>query len=327
VSYSSNETCGDPIYFKRANQTIDHLPLCYGTDTCVIGFCEAQYYLGLVDTEGNIVSDFTNKERRCCLSHQIKVPSIDGGRLSLSQINVETVSSATELLNAGCIDQFGVHEPFDTSQDDMFVSFFNVIGGAYSDALGGACGLCPSHTPYCDAETKECRNITCADVKPYCLEDSLVGVRSRQFCPLTCGCANPAEDLILHGADFGCPETCSDYYNYDQAVDALGSCEDVSNSSLAMKDYVEEVKRLSTGWPGFWGDEWRATVGPLLKEFGCSAVSSLLDSADSPQDLCVFGGTMWPVKPISYLCPQACECSTKMMWGCPSSCAVNATAV
>jgi hypothetical protein len=101
----------------------------------------------------------------------------------------------------GCENMMGSQPVWTNPAYDMDVvtiySFMNLLGGAFGDALGGACGLCPADKPFCDPNTETCQSIDCTMVEPYCLEDSTAGVRARQICPEQCGCADPSSKLVL----------------------------------------------------------------------------------------------------------------------------------
>jgi hypothetical protein len=323
IKYVGNDTCGASIYYTKINQT-SATPYCEDNMVCVATFCEAQYFVGIVDIHGVELGAYSDDDIRCCLAQQMKTPNIKGGRLSLNGFEDETAATATDLLNAACTDQLGPQIPYVEDQDKLYVTFYNLIAGSFSDVFGGTCGICPAHTPYCDPVLNECRNITCSDVSQYCLEDSTAGLRARQFCPITCGCASPTNQLVLSGPSFGCPANCGDYLYYDAEVKEL-TCEDKPYNASEFSDYVGEVTRVSNVWPGFWRDQWLTTVGPFIQTYGCQALYEIFWNPSLPQDLCRFGGSMWPIKPITYLCPITCGCASEMRWGCPSSCAVNVT--
>jgi len=321
----SNETCGEPVYFRKENQTVP-APYCdvsQGNTPCQVTFCEAQYYIGLIDINGNNIVTYPDEDLFCCISAQIITPNIIGGKFSLNFINSETTSSSTDVWNAGCIDLLGRVDNSD-DEDGIIFSFYNLLAGALSDVFGGECGICPSLSPYCDPVSNKCTNITCSDLTDYCYEDSTEGVRARQFCPVTCGCNNPSDQLVLTSSAYGCPQNCADFAPYDNSV-STQECVDEVIGSNRTADYVNEVTRISSTWPAFWQAQWLNSLAPYLIAYGCSAVSSFKIGESLPMDACVEGGTMWPIKPMSHLCPVACGCSSKMIWGCPSSCSVNAT--
>lgn len=325
-SSSSSHSCGESILFMKINQTTN-TPFCDATidnGICEVTFCEAQFYVGLIDIDGNILSSYNENEIKCCIAQQIQTPNIKGGRLSLNGIEKESLSTSMDIWNAGCVDQLGPQEPFASDQDNLIFPFYNLAGQSFSDVFDNTCGICPAHIPFCDPIMNECKNITCNDIETYCLEDSTAGVRARQFCPITCGCNNPSNILVLMSSDFGCPQNCANYHTYDDSV-SMDECFDKEATSNETINYVNEVIRVSSVWPGFWRDQWFTALAPYLLSYGCNAVTLFKTSQSVTMDLCVFGGTMWPIKPIAYLCPVACGCPNEMMWGCPSSCAANET--
>merc|ERR1719188_863088 len=66
---------------------------------------------------------------------------------------------------------------------------------------------------------------SCADVATKCAEESTAGVRARQYCPVTCGCHDPAAPLALSSAEEGCPVSCVESEQHAQKLGNL-SCMD-----------------------------------------------------------------------------------------------------
>mmetsp|Transcript_26972 Transcript_26972/g.34994 ORF Transcript_26972/g.34994 Transcript_26972/m.34994 type:complete len:798 (+) Transcript_26972:29-2422(+) len=314
--------CGDSIFYEKANQTIPP-PFC-DSGVCEVSFCEAQYYVGLIDIYGNIVQSFSDDDWYCCISAQIKTPNIHGGRLSLLGFQTETVSNVMQIWNPGCSDVLGEILLDDEDQEFTILPFSNLFAGRIGDVLGGMCGICPYHLPYCDPVLNQCTKISCNLLEPYCLEDSTIGLHTRQFCPSTCSCSDPSNNLILTSSDYGCPNTCTDYMNYEEAV-AEKSCEDEPIGSNLTIAYIDEVARISSDWPGFWRDQWSTVVYPYISTYGCDAIPVLVTNPTIPMDFCVEGNSFWPIKSMAYICPVSCACSTEMMTGCPSKCFINTT--
>jgi hypothetical protein len=200
----------------------------------------------------------------------------------------------------------------------MIYPYYNLLGGSLGDSLGGTCGTCPAYAPFCDPDLKQCTNVTCEDVKRYCYNDSTVGIRVRQFCPITCDCHNPYSAQVLQGADYGCPTTCSLKVPYEEALSNI-TCKDIEDLEL-MKDHIREVEKVVSEWPGQWQEQWSTTVADAFRAYGCSVIPFMNDNIFAPFDFCTFGGTLWPVKPMSYLCPITCGCDVEMIWGCPEQC-------
>jgi len=198
----------------------------------------------------------------------------------------------------------------------------NLLEGAIKDATATASsGRCP-HEDQPFWFEGECVVPVCANIKQYCLEDSLAGIRARQFCSQTCGCSDPASSLALMGSEFGCPLSCASSPSYAAAVMKL-ECKDASPGSPKLAAWGQEIVSASKGWPSNWAD-YAPVHAQAILSYGCSLLA--VYRASSGIDWCTFGGTFWPVKPISYLCPESCGCREVLsaggsMWGCPASCA------
>jgi hypothetical protein len=98
--------CGEDIYYQSENQTVD-VPYRATSGVTTLSFCESEYYSGMEDINGNILGEFTQSQRDCCLAKQIQTPNIFGGRLSIKGYESETVSTAMDVWNPGCVDMLG----------------------------------------------------------------------------------------------------------------------------------------------------------------------------------------------------------------------------
>jgi len=317
-----NQECGDHVSYYYANQTRT-LPFRATTEGLLLmSFCESEYYPGLIDHNGVEVAVFNEDQIACCLAAQILTPNIDGGRVSLNGFKSETISTAMDIWNPGCVDLLGKisTDSDDFHQTEQIYPFSNLLAGSLGDALGGTCGTCPAGQPFCNETLGKCTYISCADVLPLCFEDSPAGMHSRMFCPLTCQCHNPHGPQVLNGPEFGCPENCPLKKPYLDAVSGNLACEDEEPGSSLIEAYIEEVQNVVDEWPDYWKEQWDSTVVPQVLGFGCDSISIFKEAETAAFDFCAWGGTLWPVKPMSYLCPMTCNCSTEMMWGCPDTC-------
>ena len=119
-----------------------------------------------------------------------------------------------------------------------------------------------------------------------------------------------------------------------RAARAALPCTDVPTSDpdfVALLDDLDEVRQ-------FWPADWRSGIGTyvrILRRHGCDflalgsdrmAMSDLLPGEFPPYlfgvNLCVEGGSFWPLKPLSYFCPEACGCRGGDPH-CPDSCPVR----
>jgi hypothetical protein len=82
--------------------------------------------------------------------------------------------------------------------------------------------------PLC-AHSGVCVQATCPDVARYCHANSVAGVRARQLCPITCGCASPRAPLALALPSSGCGTRCVHAGRY-LAARAQLPCADVDTS-------------------------------------------------------------------------------------------------
>jgi len=314
----ADDLCGDIIYYKLANQTrtFPYRPDVNGI--LEISFCESEYYTGLIDIHGNLVKEFTSEDTHCCLSQQIRTPNIFGGRVSIKGFEQETTANTMDIWNPGCVDIIGRLATEDPQQTEMIYPFTNLLAGSFSDTLGGKCGVCPAHRPFCDGHT--CRNMSCSDVEPYCNDDTTTGIRARQFCPETCNCHNPFTHQVLNDPNYGCPASCADKEPYREVLSNNITCEDVPMNSSLIAQHLSDIEIVVDTWPGLWREQWDTMISPIFLAMGCGAIDMIKSIDVSPFDFCTFDGSLWPVKPISYLCPVTCGCSEEMIWGCPESC-------
>merc|ERR1712196_341087 len=146
------------------------------------------------------------------------------------------------------------------------------------------------------------------------------GVRARQMCPQTCGCADPSSSLILSTPSYGCGEYCSRSETYASSLDAI-PCTDQDADSDGFVTYLEELVRVSVSWPENWAVGARETARQL-RQGGCGQIPVMYSWGNG--NFCKEEGTFFPIKPMSYICPVTCGCSAGDAH-CPSQCPENAT--
>jgi len=291
--------------------------------------CDAEMYATLAtkDVTGNTIQPPSTDQKRCCLALQLKTPSTTTGRFSVKTFELESIQESITIWNPACTDVLGPIKSLGATY-----AYNNLLEGSVVDAVALTCPpggssncstvVCPKDRPL--FHKGECVVPLCSNIKKYCFDDSAAGIRARQFCSETCGCADPTSQLVLAGEDFGCPVNCPHTPTYSMAVGKL-ACMDVPPGSPSLVAWADEVTRVSGTWPLNWADGAPRFVNSIVAD-GCWAASS-----NSPVgsayglDWCKFGGTFWPIKPISYMCPVTCGCAKAMrsggkQWGCPTSC-------
>ena len=187
---------------------------------------------------------------------------------------------------------------------------------------------CPPETPIC--KEGKCSTATCADAAPYCHFESVAGVRARQVCPQTCGCATPRSPLALSQPNSGCPLRCIQSTPYREALQSL-PCEDVAVDDPAFTGFLDSWENVSITWPKDWYESSLGFIS-FFRRWGCSYLAMTsppagITSADlfwppnfqSGVNPCVENGNFYPVRPLSYFCPRACGCRAGDQH-CPGTC-------
>lgn len=307
-----------------AVSTIDNLLRQSGrapfAEACDNDVCYIPSELSLIDKPGR---------PDCCFAIKTKVPSTDAGRFSLFVKNTETTVDATRLWNPGCFDAL-----------DGGAGYQNLLQGAMGDAVSSAnvsaCGGligCPAETPMCD--DGECVVPTCARVASYCRESSVAGVRARQLCPQTCGCTDPRSALALGLPSSGCGDRCVRSGVYLDALSTL-PCEDVPVADPQFAAFLNDWDRVRQSWPNDWNQGSMIYIA-ALRARGCGFLGSAEMQMEALTSIagayppylfginpCVEGGTFFPVKPLSYFCPEACACRAGDAH-CPRTCPARNT--
>jgi hypothetical protein len=162
---------------------------------------------------------------------------------------------------------------------------------------------------------------SCSDVAPMCGRDDVMGTRARQFCPSTCGCDDPASELILFGADLGCPLTCVDTPRYAQA---LGNIECVDWTPGSPVDLIDAY--LAGLWQMDWSTELVDGIIEILNmtltEHGCPGLVSFMETPTADWrfgDLCKSDNQAL-FRPITAICPVSCGCQQSKDLLCPATC-------
>ena len=135
-------------------------------------------------------------------------------------------------------------------------------------------GRCPTKSPLCrevSAGNFACTVVQCVDAIPYCNQSAVVGVRSRQLCPITCGCDQPRGPLALTLPNGGCPETCALVPTYTNVMDTI-PCEDVPVGDPGFLAFLDAYEQNAAQWPQDWRvSSWR-TIG-FMRQYGCDYIT------------------------------------------------------
>ena len=273
------------------------------------------------------------RERRpdCCLAKQVRVPQTKAGRFSIAVKKQESAIDAVTLWNPSCADVLGSGLGYD-----------GLLQGAMGDAIDGKCmndtcpaqgvqlyceGGCSAETPVCLGG--KCMKANCKDVQHYCHKNSVAGVRARQLCPITCGCASPHYPLALALPASGCGPRCVHSGRY-LAARAQLPCTDVNASDPDFVALLDDWYAVALLFPNDWKHGSHSMIAALRK-YGCAYLASEATMTEAVTasglyppyifgiNMCTEGGTYFPVKPLSYVCPVACGCRSGDAH-CPDAC-------
>lgn len=201
------------------------------------------------------------------------------------------------------------------------------MADAVNNATCGSLNGCPAETPICVRGV--CSKVTCTDIIEHCHVSSVAGVRARQLCPKTCGCAQPRGSLALALPSSGCGSSCVRTGEYTSEKAKL-PCEDVSRNAPEWLDFLDDWYAVAQSWPFDWrfGSEFLIAAFRL---YGCDYLGSstamklavVNDSLYPPFisgiNACIENGMFFPIKPLSYFCPVACGCRSGDAH-CPDTC-------
>jgi len=145
--------------------------------------------------------------------------------------------------------------------------------------------------------------MSCEDVFEYCTIVGLSGLRARQWCPETCGCASPYSGLLLDQVQNGCPAACVQKRRGEGEQSGIKCKDHGMNSTLI---YAKGAQALFTQ---------RGYESTLLKDLadkmeteGCDAVAK---GDVAGKDLCVGNSVVLTTiyfRSVKYVCPVACGC-------------------
>ena len=163
---------------------------------------------------------------------------------------------------------------------------------------------------------------TCRDAQVFCNNDTIVGLRTRQLCSQTCGCAEPRGLLALWQPSQGCPPSCHKIGRFGAALDGL-PCKDVQRDDTDLVAYLDSWEKVAQTWPSSARSSSNHYISEL-RSFGCDYLRDSTKYITMPpyltgKNLCITAGINLPVKPLSYFCPSACGCHSEDI-GCPRSC-------
>ena len=248
----------------------------------------------------------------CCLAKQASVPSAVIGRFSVRAFEEEAPENSLRVSNPGCSD--ALHPPALRSNPSSFLDdngnndAINIFRSALGDEVDDTpCGGCPSEQAMC--VDGSCVVPTCEIVHRMglCQSQTAAGVRSRQFCPVTCGCTVPTASLVLDKPGTGCPPSCSENAPYQAVMAALTeNCTDMSHTEGPFHEFLSNITVIAQGWPN--SIRALATIAAgVLQQFGCPMMPVLRQTTGF--NFCSEFGTPFGTKSFSFFCPVACGCA------------------
>jgi len=158
----------------------------------------------------------------------------------------------------------------------------------------------------------------CESVFKYCQWDSLVGVRARQICPVTCGCHDPRISIAIGGSNNGCSPACAKTEKF-KTVQKTRPCQDLGKNAEYWKSWKQGMGNLSLSYP----ESWRATYGNIVKAVDKDhcAITAVKDPVVDWRSMCT-RSYFYYIKPLVHACPVACGCNETLHEHCPLSCRV-----
>eukprot|EP00929_Paragymnodinium_shiwhaense_P068067 TRINITY_DN3420_c0_g1_i1.p1 TRINITY_DN3420_c0_g1~~TRINITY_DN3420_c0_g1_i1.p1 ORF type:complete len:832 (+),score=125.81 TRINITY_DN3420_c0_g1_i1:125-2620(+) len=156
----------------------------------------------------------------------------------------------------------------------------------------------------------------CAEVEHLCLVDSLQGLRTRMWCPETCGCNRPDSPNQLT-VEYGCPAQCAKHPTYKEVADAA-TCEDVRPGDAKWPSFQRLAQSLLLQGESH-GPLYKKNLNQVaggLMMLGCPFVVAM-DFCDSDAE----DGAKKALKNLRYWCPVSCGCSNMVgALDCPTAC-------
>ena len=228
--------------------------------------------------------------------------------------------------NPGCFDVLDAPAYYQHLAQTAFTdSIF-----AHQD-FGPCGGLCGSDFPMCRSNGK-CELASCEDAVPFCHHLGVAGIRARQLCPVTCGCARIISNLTLSLTADGCPGRCSMRFREVEQP----KCEDVPKDNPHWVQFLDNWESASVGYPKDWRESAQGFIA-FLRQWGCDYLKQTAPPADAPvsywnnfnfgsTNLCVQYGSWYRHKPLSHFCPVACGCFQGDN-DCPETCPARNTSL
>ena len=174
----------------------------------------------------------------CCLVLKTVTSDTVGTTYSVRSKAEWSISEAVALWNPMCYDAL-----------DLQLPYKHLLAAAICDTIDTKpCGGCPPNTPCCDADSGTCVLPTCADVEPFCHDNTKTGLRARQLCPNTCGCNDPTSPLALFNTDSGCGDQCVRSGVYRQKLGEL-PCEDVEKDDPNFAALLDDISAVASTMP------------------------------------------------------------------------------
>jgi len=158
----------------------------------------------------------------------------------------------------------------------------------------------------------------CESVFKYCQWDSLVGVRARQICPVTCGCHDPRISIAIGGSNNGCSPACARTEKF-KTVQKTRPCQDLGKNAEYWKSWKQGMGNLSLSYP----ESWRAAYEKIVKAVDKDhcAITAVKDPVNDWRSMCT-RSYYYYIKPLVHACPVACGCNETLHEHCPLSCRV-----
>eukprot|EP00929_Paragymnodinium_shiwhaense_P068068 TRINITY_DN3420_c0_g2_i1.p1 TRINITY_DN3420_c0_g2~~TRINITY_DN3420_c0_g2_i1.p1 ORF type:complete len:834 (+),score=142.39 TRINITY_DN3420_c0_g2_i1:140-2641(+) len=256
----------------------------------------------------NVSCEGVNVTDRRCAATARQLPLIDNSLSSLLQnvrtpVDLKLTQFHGDPLNfVSETSRFqGCHDV--ARADGMFTELTNKSGlrpwilGSLSNALGSYVS-------------------DCSEVEKYCLSDSLIGLRTRMWCPATCGCFRPDAPNQV-SLDMGCPAQCAYHPEY-QAATHEAECTDVSPTDAKWPSFQRFAMSLVQQGKDH-GPLYAATLEKIaggMMMLQCRFVAMMGMCQTDAED-----GQRRVVKNTRYWCPVTCGCSRlEGALDCPTAC-------
>ena len=303
----------------------------------------------------------------CCLAAQTRVPLLEGGKFSIRTKSLESPADATEMCDRRIAPHDARARPTQPIQApnsiltgsptrcrswnpacadilDATAYYTNLLRGSVGQVLLAAAanevdltpcgGFCSVQLPLCKPVPNgvgyQCSAVTCEDALPFCQSNSLVGLRARQMCPVTCGCEAPQSSLAITLPVSGCPTSCKVSESYITQLAEL-PCVDVTPDDSRFVAFLDNWNDVAASWPKDWKESSYGWI-QFFRRWGCDYLNQLTRPDNFTEwnqtatgingnlywrasfglvpgtDPCKISGTFYPVKPLSLFCPVTCKC-------------------